>query len=189
MGCEMKADYYDKVYKEEDKYRLHYKDLPYYPIFQVAVGMLSDIDNPQILELGCGTGQFAQMLWDKGYLCYKGIDFSEAAIGIATGKSPQVFEVGDVFDASYEGFNTVVVMEVLEHIENDLQLIGCIPEGMNVIFSVPNFADPSHVRRFGSKEEVEQRYGGLIDVKDYVFYQHWHIVRGVRNGTHYSQPS
>ena len=146
MGCEMKADYYNNIYCSKGNHLKHYKYVPHYPVLQVAFGMLSDIDDPQILELGCGTGQFAQMLWDRGLKCYKGIDFSALAIEIAKRKSPQAFEVGNVFDANYEGFNTVVVMEVLEHIEDDLQLIGCIPEGMNIIFSVPNFIDPSHVR-------------------------------------------
>ncbi len=183
MGSERGCEFYDKVYAEEEKYSTHYRDLKTFPVFQVALSMVRDIENPKILEVGCGTGQFAQMLWDNGILCYKGVDFSEVAVGIAHGKSPQAFEVGDIEKCSFDGFNTVVALEVFEHIEEDIELIKRIPEGTHVIFSVPNFNDSGHVRHFKSSSDILNRYGHLISVENCVKFIHWYILKGVRNGT------
>jgi len=184
MGCEMDSDYYDKAYESEKKYHTHYKDSKYLTMFNVAKGMLSEIPNPQILDLGCGTGQFAHMLWDAGFLCYSGVDFSRTALGIAQGLSPQVFEWADIkeYEPNWDNFNVVVMLEVLEHLNEDLELIKKIPEGKHIIFSVPSFDDPAHVRRFGSADSVKERYGGLIDITETVVYLKWIIAKGVRRG-------
>jgi 2-polyprenyl-3-methyl-5-hydroxy-6-metoxy-1,4-benzoquinol methylase len=188
MGCEKGVEFYDKAYDSDEKYRVHYKQLSYYPVYQIAYGMITDIEDADILELGCGTGQFAQMLWDNGHQCYLGVDFSNIAIGIAQGKSPHMFEVGDIrsYKIDKDLFNTVVMIEVLEHINDDIAVIKNIPEGMNVIMSLPDFNDPGHVRVFRDKDSIRFRYGDLIDIQEMVRYQHWIVVKGVRNGSHHS---
>lgn len=184
MGSEQGCDYYDREYEKELRYRDHYKDLPYYPVYQVAYGMITDIEDADILELGCGTGQFAQMLWDNGQPCYLGVDFSPIAIGIAEGLSPNMFEIGDIrsYPIDTSCFNTIVMLEVLEHLQDDLELIKRIPAGMNIVFSVPGFDDPSHVRFFRRKDDVRNRYRDLIDIQEIVSYSHWCVVKGVCRG-------
>jgi 2-polyprenyl-3-methyl-5-hydroxy-6-metoxy-1,4-benzoquinol methylase len=185
MGCEKGMDFYNKVYETEHKYVEDYTKLPYYPVFQVVKGMLTDIESPSILELGCGTGQFAKMLWDSNFKNYFGVDFSEKAIWIARTVSPQAFEIADIrkYEISNE-FNTVLLMEVLEHLADDLDVIRRIPDGANVIMTLPRFDDPGHVRIFKRKEDVVDRYGSLVRFDELIGYSHWIIAKGVRVGTH-----
>jgi len=184
MGCEQTAQYYNEIYDKEKRYQGHYDNSPHLMMYKIAEGLLSEIWEPHILDLGCGTGQFAHYLWDNGYLTYLGIDFSETAVGIARGLSPQVFDVADLYkyEPKWEDFNTVVMLEVLEHLTEDLALIKKIPDGKDVIFSVPNFDDPAHVRHFTSKEAVYERYGRLIDIDKMIAYENWIICKGVRCG-------
>lgn len=184
MGCEQPASYYNDIYDKDPKYRGHYRDCPYYVLWQITLAMLKEIKDPQIVELGCGTGQFAHLLWDNGFCCYLGIDFSETAIGIAHGMSPQVFEVGDItkFKVEASNFNTVIILEVLEHLEKDRELLMGLPEGINIIFSVPNLEDPSHVRRFWSDKTINDRYGDLVDIERIEKLYDYRIVKGVIRG-------
>lgn len=185
MGSELGVEFYDEVYSNERRYTEDYTNLPYYPIFQVALGMIRDVENPKILELGCGTGQFAKMLWDNDIRDYLGIDFSEKAVEIARKFSPQKFEVADIRAWNIrEEFNVVVMLEVLEHLSDDLSVLRGINQGTTVIFSVPRFDDPGHVRLFKRKEDVEDRYRGLIDIEEIIKYASWFIVKGEMNGTY-----
>jgi len=181
MGCEKDKEFYNRVYSTEEKYADNYKELPYYPVFLVAKGMIGEIENPRIIELGCGTGQFAQMLWDNGFKEYLGIDLSERAIHNARMMSPQAFEVEDIrsYVVDAEKFNTIVALEVFEHIKYDLEMLGGLPSGISIIFSLPTFDGPGHVRFFKRKEDIEVRYSEQVDIQEIVKYQHWHIVKGV----------
>lgn len=189
MGNEMAHKYYDEVYEKENRYRDHYSNVPFFPVYQVALSMIKDINSPSILELGCGTGQFAHMLWDNGLMTYQGIDFSETAIGIASGLSPQVFEVGDIRNYIIKPgvFNTIVILEVLEHITYDLSLLERLPLGMNIVLSVPNFDETSHVRHFKTKQDIVNRYGEIISLEDIVKYRNWYVVKGVIGGKNNNQ--
>ena len=183
MGEQKSSEYYDRAFSEDKKYQGSYRNLLHFPVMQIALSYIKELRNPYILELGCGTGQFAQLLWEHGFREYMGIDFSPKAIEIARSLSPQVFEVNDC--TSYnppEEFDCVVTLEVLEHIEDDLHTLSCIRNGMSVIFSVPRFDDPAHVRFFKSKDEVQERYKKLIKIDDLMKYQNWYIAKGVKCG-------
>jgi 2-polyprenyl-3-methyl-5-hydroxy-6-metoxy-1,4-benzoquinol methylase len=61
-----------------------------------------------------------------------------------------------------EPYDSVVCMEVLEHIERDRELIQRIAPGARCLCTVPNFPYKSHVRHFRNEQEVHQRYGELF---------------------------
>ena len=56
-----------------------------------------------------------------------------------------------------------MLIETLEHLD-DLQVIENIPQGKNIIFSVPTFDDPAHVRVYPSENFIKNRFKGL-DIK------------------------
>ena len=56
-----------------------------------------------------------------------------------------------------------VLLEVLEHLDDDLDALERIPPGLPVVFSVPNFWSRAHVRRFLQPRDVFDRYGPLLD--------------------------
>ncbi|MGD6780745.1 methyltransferase domain-containing protein [Sutcliffiella horikoshii] len=84
---EKKQEFYDEVYKKggsRRSYHRHYSESIYYPIWKKALELLkSNTLSPNILDLGCGVGQFANYLFDEGFYLYRGIDFSKEAILLA----------------------------------------------------------------------------------------------------------
>ena len=72
------------------------------------------------------------------------------------------FEINDgikkINSLEAEEYPVIICTEVLEHIEDDLQLIAGIPKGTCFIGSVPNFEAAGHVRIFGRQKQVNDRY-------------------------------
>lgn len=164
---------YDDMFKEggfAGVFDLPYKRSPYYPLFK-AVRTKIKKQNPQrILEVGCGTGSMAQMLFENTTSQYFGFDFSEVAVEKAKKRTghADAFFVGDATSpATYANLNydAVVCTEVLEHIEDDLLAMSLWAPGTFCICSVPNYDADTHVRHFRSPEEVARRYEKLIDIE------------------------
>jgi SAM-dependent methyltransferase len=161
-----KAEYYDKIYSTSDKYKCHYSRSPYKNIWESAMKYIEG----DVMDLGCGTGQFANMLRDNNHKGkYIGIDFSGEAIDIARKVNPTMsFVCLDLNDVPWFS-GTIVMFEVLEHIEDDIAVIKKIEKGSKVIFSVPDYMSDNHYRKFDNMEEVRDRYK-MINIK---WYQKW----------------
>lgn len=169
ISKEAPASVYDELYVEyAHLFDRHYTKIWYFPMFDAALGELKRIGSRNVLDVGCGTGFFAHLLFDKTDIEYVGVDFSNIAVEKArrrTGKTSNFF-VGDVRtpETYARTFDAVVCMEVREHIEDDLGVIGLLPTGCPCVCSVPNFDDSEHVRLFRNEDEVVERYGHLIDI-------------------------
>lgn len=142
------SEYYDAIFaKSADMSR-----------YEEISSMIAQIVGDQsVLELGCGTAELGKKIKD-----YKGFDFSEKAIELAA--DPRVW-VGNIYEAkNYEGTHDyMVATEVFEHID-DFKAIENIPDGQKVIFSVPSFWHPSHLRVF-TEHSVQERYKKVFDIK------------------------
>lgn len=115
----------------------------------------------EILELGCGTGQFAKKLIDNGFNYKLGIDFAQTGIDLCRKRCPGInFICADLRILNFNGFDydTVICLETMEHIEKDLEILSTIKDYSKVIISVPSFDDPAHVRFFNNEKEVINRY-------------------------------
>lgn len=145
------------------------------PIYQGIAEFMPPKDNcPPIVDMGSGVGNFARMLLNKGYDIksrekYIGIEFSSHMLAKAQGLVPEcTFVLGDLREGAthrlYGGFRygVFLLIEVLEHIEKDIDVLESIPGGGFVIFSVPNFLGHSHVRCFESPKDVMDRYGHVL---------------------------
>jgi len=170
---EIGSELYDDSYKSGGAgsiYHMHYKQSIYYPSWQIAMSCLKDLDREtQILEVGCGVGQFANMLFDYGFLNYTGFDFAAEGIALAKKNNPEHadrFFVADAFQTELmeKQYGLIIAFEVLEHIQKDLELINKIQPGTKILLSVPNFNDPYHVRCFASEKEVRDRYGQVMRI-------------------------
>jgi ubiquinone/menaquinone biosynthesis C-methylase UbiE len=78
------------------------------------VSLLSAIENLRILEIACGCGQLANLLFDHVYHDYVGFDFSSVAIRMAKKINPahqDKFMVEDAFqtDIGKYHYNTVII--------------------------------------------------------------------------------
>ncbi len=56
----------------------------------------------------------------------------------------------------------MVTTEFLEHVEEDLSVIGKVRSGAHFIGTVPNFPYISHVRHFDNVDQVNERYGSCF---------------------------
>lgn len=160
--------FYDKIYKQGGCNKEYFKtaeDSIYYTVWKTVLGYLDKED--KILELGCGVGQLAKLITDKGFNYIAGIDFSIEGLRLAKQKAQElVFILLDLYDERWVefDFNVVILSEVLEHLKNDLMVLSYIPKGCKVIFAVPNYDSEGHVRYFRTVRDVLLRYKNLIDV-------------------------
>ncbi len=165
---EAPVEVYEEMHEEAGLYDASYKTSMYRPIFEKALAEVKRLSGKSVLEVGCGSGIFAQMLIENSDLNYRGFDFSTKGVQKAAQRNGRddLFSVGNALSAdSYSGnFDTIVCTEVLEHIERDLEVIGNWPSGTACVCTVPNFNYPTHVRYFLNEEQVLERYGGLIEI-------------------------
>ncbi len=175
MGQEQSFEYYDAMFIESSKYKTSYRTSIYLEGWQLAAKRLemdAAFTDGYILDVGCGTGQFAELLYELGCSRYLGLDFSAAALNIAKARIPlwsDSFLLEDVFKTRVftdEGYTHACIFEVLEHLNEDISMLGLLRKGTKVLASVPNFWDPAHVRVFDTSRAVLERYESLIDISE-----------------------
>ncbi len=181
MGELKKIEYYDAVLTSSKEYRLPYKDSSYFVLWTQILQFIKKVEGPELLEIGCGSGQFAHYLYDEGYRNYHGFDFSPKAIELAERTVKQSFSLGDALDpnAYNHPYNLVIALEVLEHIGDDLGVIKNLKQGTNLVFSLPTFDDPAHVRWFVTPGQILKRYYRLVDVVEIVPIGPWFACFGI----------
>lgn len=155
-----------------------------------------------VVDLGCGTGRFAEQLRRRNHRRYTGLDFSPAALAECKAYVPLVehdndhhwradFELCDLREwqpAVDRWPNTVYVcLETLEHLDDDRSLIHRVPVGHELIFSVPNFGGEAHLRVFPDASEARRRYGDLVEIFEWARIgtgprYFIHLYRAVRRG-------
>ena len=161
-ASERQNDHYDTQYEAIEGYRCHYADSSYFFLWCVLIDRIKPADVRCVFDIGCGPGQLASFLHDRGFRKYVGLDFSAVAIRMARLACPSYeFVCADVFESDL--FNTldydvVVSTEFLEHVEEDLRILDLIRPGTRVYGSLPNFPHRAHVRHFNSEKEVYERY-------------------------------
>lgn len=172
LKLEAQESYYDAMYKEggwQGNYFKHYTQSPYFETWKRVLFLMGNLNNQKILDIGCGVGQFANFLKDNGLQQYYGIDFSKEAIKQAREKNLEgfIFRQENIFNSNVfdDNFDYIVILEVLEHLREDLRLLSLLKPQSNVIFSVPNYNSQSHVRFFDSLESVIDRYKNLIQIQ------------------------
>lgn len=170
---EIEGQVYDELYIKggvDGNYKEKYSQSIYYNVWKEAIKYFVLLNkDTKIIDIGCGVGQFATMLFDYGFQNYEGLDFSKEAIKIAQETNPlqmDKFKVGDAFtDEIFEQeYDVVVMFEILEHLIKDLELLSRVKSGKRVVLSVPNFSDPNHVRYFTNIEKVKARYSKEVEI-------------------------
>lgn len=142
-----------------------------------------------VVDLGCGTGRFAEQLRRAGQRRYTGIDFSPAAIAECKRYVPELdeqweadFRVVDLRSwgpGERSGSTVYTCLETLEHLEDDINLVERIPVGHELVFSVPNYGGVAHLRYFQNVSDAWHRYGHLLEFRAWI-----RIGDGPRNFVH-----
>jgi SAM-dependent methyltransferase len=134
-----------------------------------------------VVDLGCGNGYLAMALSKTLYEGeYIGYDFSPVAVEQARAAlidnqlnlfgtvTPQYqFEVQDLREwtplVTKKTHTTVFTcFEVLEHVDEDCDIVRRVPARSRFIFSVPNYWSDSHVRTYDTVGAAYDRYGVLL---------------------------
>jgi len=166
---EKKSPFYDSIYAvggHEGVYLRAALEVPIYSdLWQAATQRLST--TTPVVDLGCGPGQFAEILRMTNTASYTGYDFSEVAVEQARNrKLPDCqFVCAELGDLALPECAQFVCLEVLEHIEADRELLTKIPTGARVVLSVPTYDSAGHVRVFPSPASVEERYADILSVQ------------------------
>jgi len=170
---EFAASFYNEVYSaggHNKEYFKHPDDSVYFPVWKKLLSYLTTDDT--IADFGCGPGQLAELLIRKEFNYVMGIDFSTTAIAMAKKNNfmhRNKFFVRDLnTDPLYGNFNTAIICEVLEHLENDCQLLAKFIQGTKIIATVPDFDSKSHVRLFKTEDDIIKRYSFLLEIKKIV---------------------
>lgn len=193
MGKELQADFYNKVYKtggKNKKYFKSYKDTAWLNIWLKICEIMKEHGSSKVLDLGCGSGQFAQCASDSGLLNYIGVDFSKEAIAVAkvnlkNSNMNTKFLTKDIytFDFNSIEYDCVVATEFLEHIERDIEVLNNIKSGTLIIATLPNKDSAGHVRYYSeefsiTKKKIEDRYK---DIGEFLSFESVKYVSGINH--------
>ena len=183
MGKEQNKDYYNKGFASSPYYCIGVtaEKSRHSRLYSHVLSLLEHDSN--ILEVGCGTGQFADWIIRSGFNYIEGFDFSDVAVEMSKQRTNRDnFHVADVNDWNFatDNYNCIIALEVFEHINNDLDIIGKIPAGRTVIFSLPTFDDAAHVRYFKKAYEITARYSRYFVAWNMVKIGKHHIINAVR---------
>lgn len=158
--------------KEDNNYARHYSQSPYLKTWKQAATHIT-IDD-KVCDIGCGPGQMMEFLLDRGVKSYSGFDISPVAISKACERLSKRTDQHKVSLSCTNVLNGTVLpdadkyvlIEILEHITNDLDLLRKIPSGKDVILSVPNYLGGSHVRKFDDPDQVRERFSEVVAPED-----------------------
>lgn len=166
-GREQPAEFYDRRFARRAHWREHYTQSHYYPVWTVVADRLKRAGVRKVVDVGCGPGQLACLLRDQGIVQYVGLDFSPLRLEHARKVCPEFsFQLVDIFSSDFlrtETYDAVVLLEFLEHVNDDLGVLGAIRPGTLVLGTVPNFPAAGHVRHFSSASDVHRRYEEVIE--------------------------
>lgn len=163
------AAYYDRVMVENGSpAMLELLESPWRPLYQEAALWIPSHD---VVDLGCGTGRFLYELPYDSRRRLIGVDFSQRALEEAhryLGGHAEL-EHCDLRewqpDPDRKGGTTYTCLEVLEHLEDDRELVCRIPPGHQLVFSVPSYESGAHLRFFRGAADAVNRYGAWLDFK------------------------
>jgi len=164
MGKELPAKHYTgKGYLLPGKFEI------YKPLYKEICSLLPPSNEcPQIVDLGCGVGFFAKVIYEAGYKKYLGLDFSNAILKHAKESVPEYeYKLINLYSKDAKDIfnkNTLfTAIETLEHINDDIKVLKSLPKDSIIIGSVPNKMSVGHVRVFKGKDDVVKRYSNIIE--------------------------
>jgi len=155
---EKDANYYDAAFAQNP-------DMSRYEYIYRKIGNI--VGEKSVLDIGCGKAALSH--WVKNY---SGFDFAKKTIKQAQEAAINVW-VGSLLEAAnYKDADYYCLIEVLEHIDDDIPALNNIQSGKQVIVIVPSFDDPAHVRVFSNAVEFKERYSDVLDI-NHISYFNW----------------
>jgi 2-polyprenyl-3-methyl-5-hydroxy-6-metoxy-1,4-benzoquinol methylase len=149
-----------------------YPDLYWLIMEMIPVGDSTYGENPRVIDVGCGSGAFLELLWKERGCTVNlyGIDISEKAIELCKQRVPSlhgfVFDFPTFDDDLEASFDSVVCTEFLEHAKDDDAAAAglaklCTKYG-RVFVSVPDNELPPEQEREHMRVYTEESLGALL---------------------------
>lgn len=166
----------EAIVARHEKYRKRYK-------WQMS-GWLPDYKTGNILEIGCGSGQFLHFLKTEGYESVLGLDLDHRQVQLAQELGFNVTEssVLDFLVRSEDGYDMVVMLDLLSHLTKEeifpilREVFRRLRTGGKLVVSVPNaesptgpsivFGDITHETAFTSVSVAELLYCHGFELKE-----------------------
>jgi SAM-dependent methyltransferase len=163
--------------------------------FQRARTVMRHIKTPaNVLDIGCGNGQFLQMLIKYNYKCY-GIEMSPVSVNRSLRIPGINLKLGELCEDDFEEsfFDVVTMWHVFEHLHNPKKILTIIQKiikrGGYVMVSLPNIDSfqsrlfkgkwlhldpPRHLFYFGSSDliNIMKTFGFEIESTNYFSLEH-----------------
>lgn len=112
-------EWYDESLENSAHRWCHYSASNYYFLWSVIADRVVRANVESLLDIGCGSGQLACLLRDKGITRYYGFDFSPKRIELAKQVCSEFeFSVQDAFKTdtfTRIDYDAVICTEFLEH--------------------------------------------------------------------------
>jgi tetratricopeptide (TPR) repeat protein len=158
----------DDVYRTSRADAAPAEQSPDFELWRAVCDRVGALGARRVLDIGCGPGQFAEYFVRRlPDVAYIGVDFSPVAIEQARARAPTAgFVLADVVRDGVPGaidYDLVLALEVLEHVDEDLQMLAGLQTGAQFIGSVPSFDSFGHVRFFADKAAVRARYRKALE--------------------------
>ena len=120
------------------------------PLYERALDVAGAGPGTTLLELGCGSGEFARAAVERGALV-TGIDSDRSAVSAAAAAVPGAeFRFGDAHDPPPGPFDVVAAVQLLSHVTNPvLVLRRAASVGTTVVVTVWGRDEECDVRAFG----------------------------------------
>lgn len=184
MEITKKHEYGHEIYNS--RYKYGYDWMVYQPLARkvLEIMIISGCKDKKIIDIGCGIGWFTDMMFFNISKKIKGIDFSNIAINFHMKKQYPAIdcEVADAYTYNYSGYEVAVLMETLEHMEQDVFLFKKFDQNCRVFATVPYKdlrRDITHVREYDDKM-IRERYGKVLDINVVTRLNDFYIIYGMR---------
>ncbi|WP_462220102.1 class I SAM-dependent methyltransferase, partial [Ferruginibacter sp.] len=115
----------DAKIKESKYFSARNVDVSFYDLYKIPKYLLKVLPKNKeanILDIGCGLGQYLNEINKMGYTKTLGIDISDESIKACTEKGINVVKIEDVITFSKtitEKFDFITMSHVLEHVDKD----------------------------------------------------------------------
>jgi len=137
---------------------------------RILINLIGDVKGKKILDVGCGTGRFTNILTRMGAKV-TAIDPSPEMISYAKRQFKECrFEIGDIKNMRFpdDSFDVVVAMRVLIHFHDKKkaleEMVRVVKPGRMVVF------DCANALRFDLPAKLIKRFLGIADVcTDFTF--------------------